>query len=272
MLETSYRSPYFDEGGIRIYHGDYAEILPTLTRSIFDLILADPPYGDTALAWDKDPAVDWALYSKDALKPTAGMWCFASMKMIMRGLGAFVTDNGWVFSQDIVWVKHNGSNFRNDRFRRVHEHVLFFYRKEVKWDDIYKSVPKTYDAIAYRKNRKNPQHFARNPKHHESINDGTRIISSVIPVQSCNGVAEHPTQKPVELLRYLIEYACPPNGYVLDPTMGVGSTLVAAQQLNRYAVGIEREEKYCEIAARRIQNRENPRSKPNRHHQLLLLE
>jgi site-specific DNA-methyltransferase (adenine-specific) len=62
----------------------------------------------------------------------------------------------------------------------------------------------------------------------------------------------HPTQKPIEVLRDLIEYACPPGGLVVDPFAGSGSTLDAARQSGRRAIGIEAREDYCEAAARRL--------------------
>ena len=78
-------------------------------------------------------------------------------------------------------------------------------------------------------------------------------MPSAIYVPSCHGYAQHPTQKPLGILSPLITYSCPPGGLVLDPFMGSGSTLVAAKQLGRRAVGIEAREDYCEIAAGRLQ-------------------
>jgi site-specific DNA-methyltransferase (adenine-specific) len=62
----------------------------------------------------------------------------------------------------------------------------------------------------------------------------------------------HPTVKPVDLMRYLCRLVCPPGGIVLDPFMGSGTTLLAARSLGMRAIGIEREEKYCGIAAQRL--------------------
>ncbi len=85
-----------------------------------------------------------------------------------------------------------------------------------------------------------------------SEDGGPRLVRSVLAVRSCHGYAKHPTQKPVNILRPLIEYSCPPGGLVLDPFMGVGSTLVAAKGLRRRAVGIEVNEQYCEEAVLRL--------------------
>ncbi len=77
-------------------------------------------------------------------------------------------------------------------------------------------------------------------------------MRSVVYVPSCHGEAEHPTQKPVDIIKPLLEYSCPPDGVVLDPFMGSGTTLRAAKDLCRKAIGIEIEEKYCRIAVERL--------------------
>ena len=78
------------------------------------------------------------------------------------------------------------------------------------------------------------------------------MMRSVIPVRSCHGQAVHPTQKPLGILAPLLEYSCPPAGIVLDPFMGSGSTLRAAKDLKRRAIGIEQNPAYIEIAIKRM--------------------
>jgi len=83
------------------------------------------------------------------------------------------------------------------------------------------------------------------------VDGGPRLMRSVIQVRSSHGYAENETQKPVGILTPLIEYGCPPGGLVLDPFMGSGSTLIAARDSGRRAIGIDIREDQCEIAARR---------------------
>jgi len=236
--------PFYDRGGITIYHGDARKILSGLDEA--DCVIADPPYGDTSLDWDI-PIGGWL--PKVKLSEKGSLWCFGSLRAFMKSFGEF---KGWNFSQDLVWEKHNGSNFHADRFRRVHEHVVQFYRG--KWRKVYKEVVTTPDAVKKTARRKfRPAHMGQIERGaFLSLDGGPRLMRSVISIRSCHGYADHPTQKPVGILGPIIEYSCPKGGLVLDPFMGAGSTLCAAKELGRRAIGIEKERKYCEAAVRRL--------------------
>lgn len=240
------KKPFYDKNGITIYHGDCRDILPTLPE--VDLVIADPPYGDTSLDWDL-PVSGWL--PKLVMKPETSLWCFGSLRMFMTSATEWA---GWHLAQDVIWEKHNGSGFHADRFKRVHEHVVQFYRSGCEWRKVYKQVVTTPDAVKKTARRKHrPTHMGQIERGaYLSEDGGPRLMRSVIKVPSCHGYAEHPTQKPVGILGPLIEYSCPPLGLVLDPFMGSGSTLRAAKDLKRRAIGIEKELKYCEIAVRRM--------------------
>src|SRR5450830_19711 len=111
--------PYFEDGAVTLYHGDALQLLPLLPRA--DAIICDPPYAQTNLDWDRWPS-DWPAA---AALVSDQMWCFGSLRMFLDRADELA---GWKMAQDIVWEKHNGSNASNDRFRRVHELAVHFYR------------------------------------------------------------------------------------------------------------------------------------------------
>ena len=234
--------PYYKHGGITIYHADCRETLPGLTA---DVVVTDPPYGETNLDWDVE--VDrWVSVVR-----APQLWCFGSMRFWMRNAKVFELAN-WYFAQEIIWEKHNGSSFHADRFKRVHEFMCHWYKTP--WSDLYREVQVTADASARAVRRKmKPAHLGRvGDSSYQSVDGGPRLMRSVIFAKSCHGDALHPTQKPTEILKPLIAYSCRSGGTVLDPFCGSGSTLIAARELGRSAIGIDIEEKYCEIAAKRL--------------------
>lgn len=233
--------PYYEHAGVTLYCGDCLEILPELSR--VDAVVADPPYGDTSLDWDV-PVAGWL-----GKLPSDVLWCFGSMRFWMENGSSFT---GWRQAQDLVWEKHNGSSFHADRFKRVHELIVQWYRGQ--WADLYKSPPVTMDATQRTVRRKQrPPHMGDiDTGHYTSEDGGPRLMRSVIPVRSCHGHAVHPTQKPLGILRPLIEFSVPPGGVVLDPFSGSGSTLLAAMEMGRRAIGIEISEAYCKETVKRL--------------------
>lgn len=236
--------PYFDAGDVQLYRGDMREVLPGLDVAA-DCVVADPPYGETALSWDR-----WPDGWPDALlEASRSMWCFGSMRMFLERALQF---GAWRMSQDVVWEKHDGSGFATDRFRRVHEYALHFYHGQ--WSELRHEVPR----IGVRGPDKSVRRVAVAKGHHGDrgassyVDDGTRLMRSVIQVRNMHGRNLHPTEKPPGILAPLIEYACPPGGLILDPFAGSGSTAVAARLTGRRAVLIEADERYCEVIARRL--------------------
>lgn len=235
-------SVYYSDEHVTLYHGDWRALIGDLTA---DLIVTDPPYGETSLTWDT-----WLDgWPSLAARHATSMWCFGSMRMFLDRRDEFAD---WHLSQDLVWEKHNGSGFAADRFRRVHEHALHWYRG--KWVDVYADVPVTRDATKRAVRRKGrPAHTGDvGDSTYVSVDGGPRLRTSVVYAPSMHGKAINETEKPVGILEPLIEYGCPPGGLVLDLFAGSCSTLEAARLTGRRAIGFEEREAQCEKAARRL--------------------
>jgi site-specific DNA-methyltransferase (adenine-specific) len=239
---------YYDEDGITIYHSDMRRAVVTIQD--VDCIIADPPYAQTSLEWDKW-VPDWPSQILLSLSLEGSMWCFGSLRMFMDHAIEFAD---WHFAQDVVWEKHNGSNFHADRFRRVHEQVAHFYRRGARWEQVYNQTPTTPDATKRTVRRKErPPHTGEiADSTYTSIDGGPRLQRSVMQVRSMHGQAQHPTQKPLGIILPLIDASCPPGGTVLDPFAGSGTTGIAARALGRKAILVEANERYCEIAVQRL--------------------
>ena len=245
--------PYYQDEAVTLYHGDALALLPLLPKA--DAVVTDPPYGETSLTWDRWPD-GWPALAA-AVAPQ--MWCFGSLRMFMERRDDLA---GWKLAQDVVWEKHNGSGFDADRFKRVHELALHFYRGE--WGDLYREPQKV--AGEARPSARIARH--RGPTHRGKIADSgyeysdDRMQRTVIFARSCHGYAVHPTQKPEDIVAPLLQYSVPPGGLVVDPFAGSGTTLAVARKTGRRAIGIEICEAYCEIAAKRLEQEVLPFTDP----------
>ena len=201
--------PYFEEGGITIYHGDSWEILPQLTP--VDVMIADPPYG---MGFRSNYRLErHARIVGDERLPIEHIQL--AMGMALRCAYVFCRWNNLGEipkpTSVLAWVKNNWS-----------------------MGDLQHEHGRQWEACAF-------YAFAQ----HEFIK---RIPDVLFADRTGNNL--HPTEKPVSLIQQLIQ--CNVSDLVLDPFMGSGTTLVAAKNLGRRAIGIEIEEKYCEIAANRL--------------------
>jgi site-specific DNA-methyltransferase (adenine-specific) len=235
-------APYYQDEAVTLYHGDWRELIPEDLTA--DLIVTDPPYGETSLDWDRWPE-GWPTL---AARHARSMWCFGSMRMFLDQRDEFAD---WRLSQDIVWEKHNGTGFASDRMKRVHELALHWYRGD--WAGVTHETPRE----EYHGPDKHVRARNARPAHLGTIgvggydDDGTRLVRSVMKHQSVrSGINE--TEKPVPLLETLVQYGCPVGGTVLDFYAGSSAVLVAARNLGRRAVGFEKRESQCEAAAKRL--------------------
>ena len=216
--------PYYEQDGITIYHGDCREVeLPT---GSVDLVIADPPYGMSYLSRGTHPMIQgdddnsWVpeamRHALRALKTNRHFYVFGPD---MPGLTTAAT-------MELIWDKGRlSAGGGNHPWSPGHERLTF---------GVYSRF-----------------------KSHRNVGNGNVRLrrSTVLHVPKVNngrGSFVHPNQKPVMLMRVLIEASSQFDEVVFDPFMGSGTTLVAAKAEGRSAIGIEVEERYCEIAAKRL--------------------
>jgi site-specific DNA-methyltransferase (adenine-specific) len=237
-------APFYADHAVTLYQGDAMALLPLLPRA--DAIVTDPPYGETSLDWDKWPDGWPALAALVAPQ----MWCFGSMRMFLDKR-ADLAD--WKLAQDIVWEKHNGSGFAADRFRRMHEHALHFYRGD--WGSVFKAPQYTMDAKARtvrKKAKAAAWHGATGETTYQTEDGGPRLMGTVIFARSCHRDAVNETQKPEDIVAPLVLYSVPPGGLLIDPFAGSGTTGAVARKTGRRAILIEKRESQCSHIASRL--------------------
>lgn len=207
--------PYYERGGITIYHGDCREVIPFM-RDDFDLLCTDPPYG-IGEASGKNKSRGKIAVSRDY---GTSDWDNAPAPLWLINQARAKCNNAIIFGGNyyelpptscwLVWDKDNG--------------LTDFADCELAWTDLRKATRRLrYRWQGMLQERMGDEKEAR----------------------------YHPTQKPLPVMLWVLEQA-PEARTILDPFMGSGTTLVAAKQLGKTAIGIERDERYCEAAALRL--------------------
>ena len=231
---------------IQLLKGDCLELMKTIPDKSIDLVLTDPPYGTTACKWDSVIPFEpmWAEIKRIAKVPAAIV--FTSAQPFSAAL---VMSNPKMFRYDLVWNKTQPTGFYNANRMplRSHEDILVFYKSLPTYNPI-KTAGKPYTC-----KRGSSSDVYQGKDLTVTVSDGKRYPLSVHTFIKDKDKS-HPTQKPVALLEYLIKTYTNEGDTVLDFTMGSGSTGVAAKNLNRNFIGIEQDDKYFEIAEKRIAN------------------
>jgi site-specific DNA-methyltransferase (adenine-specific) len=240
---------YWSDGKITLYCGRMEDVLPQLDLSTVDAVIADPPYGETSLAWDR-----WTQGWPSLIPVSINrMWCFGSLDMFMDHAAEFAVWRARPRRQtrSIVWEKHNGSGFAADFFKGVHELAGYFYQGP--WAQAHEDVPRVsysgpLKTVLSRGDDRTPHTGSIGTSGY--TDDGFRLVRSVLKVQSMHGRAIHPTEKPINLLAPMLEYSVPAGGTVLDLFAGSCSTSLTARNLGRKSIAVEADEAMCEKAVR----------------------
>lgn len=245
---------------IDLRHGDCLEVMKDIESGSVDLILTDPPYGTTACKWDSviDFDLMWERLNR-IIKPNGAIVLFGSEPFS----SALRMSNIKNYKYDWVWKKAKPTGFSHSKNMPLkdYENVICFSNASIGHVNLIKNRmcynPQGVFNLK-RKIKRNKKGFEgsmeRNSQTNEYIGELSGFPKMVLEFNNViKNKTIHPTQKPVELLEYLIKTYTLENELVLDFTMGSGSTGVACQNTNRRFIGIEKDDKYFEIAKKRIE-------------------
>lgn len=231
--------------------GDCLELMKGIPDGSIDMILCDLPYGTTACKWDNVISFEplWEQYNR-IIKDNAAI--------VLFGSEPFSTElrhsNLSMFRYDWIWSKNRGTGLFNAKKMpmKSHEIISVFYKSLPLYNPQMRTGFKAYKC----KQGKQSGAFGVSNKEIITENNGERYPLSVLQFNSTNGKNVHPTQKPVELLEYLIKTYTNEGEVVLDNCMGSGSTCVACVNTNRHYIGFELDPQYYDIACKRLDEAE----------------
>jgi len=234
----------------KVIQGDCLEVMKALPSKSIDMILCDLPYGTTQNKWDSviDLEKLWSEYERIIKDDGA---------IVLTSQGIFTAklmlSNEKLFKYKIVWIKSKSTNFLNAKIQplRKHEDICIFYKKQPTYN------PQMTNGDAYDKGIRKDQYTGSygdfKPRHVKSngerypndvVNYEEQSIDDFVYIKTAEseGKVVHPTQKPIELGRYLIKTYTKPGDIVLDNACGSGSFLLSAMLENRQFIGIEKNE------------------------------
>ena len=249
---------------LKLEHGDCLKIMKTIPDNSVDLVLCDLPYGmlkSDSLTWDNIIPFDklWEQYNRVARENAA---------FVLFSSGLFTVDlinsNRKNFKYRLIWKKNVPTGMSLSKYppMRYFEDICVFYRQQPTYNPIMKPREGVGKACY------NYNHYCGDSNHlkldkvkkqydPDWVQPSNVLEFNVVPNR--NGKL-HPTQKPTELLEYLIKTFTNKGDVVLDNCMGSGSTGVAAVNTGRNFIGIELDDKYFEIAENRINEANDPAS------------
>ena len=265
---------------IDLYHGDCLEVMKQLPDNSIDCFICDLPYGCltggggkekkqrkengsidsiAGCSWDIKIPLDklWEQIKRLSKSDHTPVIMFCTVRF---GYELIKSNESW-FRYDLIWSKPNGVGFlsANKQPLRSHENIYIFSKKGASYKrvDIKGDFPGTSQGKGnaggdvYKGNKNyNGVYGEKTVTHHTRV--GIRCVKSVIDCSSRRMSGKHPTEKPIELYKWLIERYCPINGTLLDPTAGSFNSCIAGYELDRNCIGIEKDDKFFKRASEKV--------------------
>lgn len=238
-----------------LYLGDCLDVMKTIPNSSIDLIVCDLPYGSTVLEWDKILNFEhlWNEYNR-ILKNAANVVLFASGEFTYK----LWESNKQQYRYKLIWKKNVPTGMSSAKYRpmKYYEEILIFSNSTKATYN-----PQMKSRVGIHRECYNYNHYCGNSNHvnlekvkykydPDFVQPSDVLEFSVVPNRKGK---LHPTEKPVELIQWLIKTYSNENDVVLDNCMGSGTTGVACVNTNRQFIGIELNENYFNIAKKRIE-------------------
>ena len=271
MLHYLGIKPYFSSISAVIFNRDCLEVLDRIPENSVDMIFADPPYmlsnnGFTCQngrmitvnkgRWDKSHGFENDLFFHDAwisacrrvLKPEGTIWVSGTYHSIYQ-CGYLLQKNHFHILNDIAWFKPNASPNLSCRFFTASHETIIWARKDKKAKHIF-----NYHEM---KNGKFPE-----DKLKKENNQMRSVWSIPAPKGGEKELGKHPTQKPLDLLSRIVRASTNAGDTILDPFNGSGTTAIASALAgDRYYIGCEIDNNYCELTVKRLLSISNQESK-----------
>lgn len=257
--------PYFRTRKGILYKGDAWKILKEIESKSVDLVILDPPYVETrdvrvkSNEWSLNK--NWGVLFKQinrVLKDNGVVFLFGLPSYYIL-VAEYIAKYFRVYF-DMIWFKSDPIGFINCKRRPLqqHEQILCLIKHDAKVTEITYN----YKAIAgkgksYKRIRKNEYCPYANANYVDTINEGIKYPTTVVvapnkPAMKRDERTPHPTQKPLELIEYLVKGWTNENDLVLDTFCGSGTTAVVCEKLNRRWICIEIDEKWCNLTKERV--------------------
>ncbi len=250
--------PYFETSLGKLFKGDCLEVMDYLIEQgvMFDAIITDPPYAVTGFSWDQLIPFDkmWEKISK-LIKPTGAIVLFGNEPFS----SALRQSNKEWYRYDWKWIKTQVTGFQNVKYQplRCYEDIMIFSKSSAVPNCkspmcyypqglIKVNLNVSRGSVDYLKEKKQTtrkktiQQYGNFPRNVLQFARESKLY--------------HPTQKPCNLMEYLIQTYTQENELILDFTSGSGSTLLSCELLNRKWIGIEITDKYCKVIKKRLEN------------------
>ncbi|MHA1593625.1 MAG: DNA-methyltransferase [Candidatus Baldrarchaeia archaeon] len=250
----------------KIIHGDAIRVLRKLPSNSVDLVILDPPYTELrdSRAYEWNLNLNWGALFKQIrriVKPNGYVFLFGFPSYFLKIANHIISNFEVHF--DLIWIKPIPLNFLKAKMKPMnqHEQILCLVRPDGKdTERTYNYREIGYYAKPYIMKRHGAYTKYGDVIHSDTYcEDGFRYPTTLVFAPSKEHMpkderTEHPTQKPLKLIEFLVKGFSNKHDIVLDPFLGSGTTAVACVRNMRYFIGIEIERKWCEVAAQRVSN------------------